>query len=327
MKEQKIAIIIPIYNSETTIVETLESLLRQGNNFQELVLINDASSDSSISLVKDFLEKNKQSISEKKIEVKIINHPKSQGLAASYNDGIDNSKGELVVTLHSDIILREDSLQKLVAPFSEDEQGKIVATFHAVDHPFEIWNKYNFWQKCFFARLVGKKFSGLDGKFDCFRRTALLKVGKFDAERFKNAGEDGDIIFKLGKLGEMQKTEAEIVHIHSMSPNFSFRDIIQKQKQYSQSQGILLRLGRIHNWSDLPKIFFRELLVLSLLIPYLNLISLVVILFYSIIYTKIMFVREYENKRILVLPLLNVYLLFVSLIFSVKGFLYGKQKI
>lgn len=325
MDKYKIAVIIPVYNAKTTLIQTFDSLLGQTLLPDELIIVNDASTDESPSLIDGFLRINDIVFQNKGVEVKLIQHDKAQGLSASYNDGIIKSSGDLVVTLHSDIILKPTSLEQLIAPFSNPNSSEIVATYHLVDHPYEIWQKYNFWQKCFFSRLVGKKFYGLDGKFDCFRKAAVEKVGYFDARRFKNAGEDGDMVYKLKKLGKIVKTDAEILHIHSMDPKFSYKNIILKQKQYSESQGILLRLGRLTNPQNLPVIFFREFLVFALLIPCINLISLMLIIIYSFYYTKLAFIKEYKDGRIFLLPFLNIYLLFVSTFYSIKGFLYGKQ--
>src|SRR4030042_4081824 len=326
MKKLKIAIIIPVCNSETIIGKTLTSLFRQSLNFDELIVIDDASVDKSIVIARELISKSDRLLEKSGAEVKIIEHEKTRGLAASYNDGIKSSASDLIVTLHSDIILEEDSLRKLAAPFFEENSPNIVATYHSVIHPYEIWKKYNFWQKCFFARLVGKKFYGLDGKFDCFRKSALERVGLFDEGRFRNAGEDGDIFYKLSKLGKIEKTDADIVHLHSMDSHFSYLDIIRKQAQYSESQGILLRIWRIDNLQSLPRIFFREILIMLLFVPYVNIISAIVIVAYSFFYTKLVYLEEYNNLRVLVLPFLNIYLLFVSFFYSLRGLIYGRQK-
>ena len=304
--KKSISIIVPLYNAETTIYQTLESLFSQIADFDELIIVNDASSDKSMDIVKDFLGCKENVVKGKCIRANVINHERSRGLASSYNDGIKKSKSELVVTLHSDIILKNDSLKKLTRPFFMDNSDDIVATYHCVIHPYAIWGKYNFWQKCFFSRLVEKKFCGLDGKFDCFRKTALENIGYFDDIKFKNAGEDGDIIYKLGKKGRIVSTEAEIIHVHTMDPRFNFGHIIKKQKQYSEAQGILLRLGEVRNFYSLPIIFFRELLVIGLVVPYIRIISLFLIIAYSFMYTEKVFIKEYNNWRIIILPFLNV---------------------
>ena len=314
--EQKISVIMPVHNGESTLEKTLESLLAESKKFDELIVVDDASSDGSVQTIKEYLD-GKQNCT-------LIQNEKKIGLAAAYNKGIESATGDLVVTLHQDVILEEDSLEKLVAPFSDDQ---VVAASHIVAHPMDIWKKYNFWQKCFFARLAGKDFSGIDGKFDCFRKSAFEKVGLFDEVHFRTAGEDGDMAYKLKKIGKAVDTEAKIIHLHKIDPHFSRKDIVRKQAQYSEAQGALLARGRIRGIYPTSKAFFREILTLSLLIPYVNIIALMLIAIYAFKYTGRVYLQEYKNPRIILLPFLNIYLLFVSIIYSAKGFIYGKQRL
>jgi glycosyltransferase involved in cell wall biosynthesis len=313
---EKISVIMPVYNGQTTLAETLKSLFEQAKHFQELIIINDASTDSSAEIIKDFIYKNRN--------CKLISNEHNSGLAKSYNKGIRKAQGDLIVTMHQDITLRKDSLLRLVAPFADK---KVIAAGHADIHPPELWKKYNFWQKCFFARFLERNAIGINGQFDAFRKNALEKVGLFDEISFRTAGEDGDIVYKLKKIGKVADSDAKIVHLHKIDPGFSWRDIVRKQKQYSEAQGTLLSLGRIEGLGNILKTFFREALILPLLIPYFNLISLFLIMIYSFKYTGRVYLEEYRDPRILLLPFFNIYLLFVSLIYSTKGFFYGKQKI
>jgi len=315
-KGLKISVVMPVHNGESTLKKTLESLMRQTKKFDELIIVDDGSIDSSFQYIKYFFGVND--------EYTLISNKSQLGLAATYNRGIKAAKGDLIVTLHQDVILEDDSLEKLVVPFSDDQ---VVAASHIVAHPLYIWKRYNFWQKCFFARLAGKDFSGIDGKFDAFRKNVLEKVGLFDEVNFRTAGEDGDIVYKLKKIGKVANTEAKIIHLHKIDSRFSWKDIIQKQKQYSEAQGALLARGRIRGFSAKIKTFFREILILGLFAPYINIIFIIIIIFYSFIYTGRIYLKEYKNPRILVLPFLNIFLLFVSLVYSLKGFVYGKQKI
>ncbi len=307
---------MPVYNGSSTVARTLESLLEQTAKFDELIIINDASSDNSENLIRNFLDG--------KIEYRLAVSEKCRGLAASYNKGIRLATGKLIVTLHQDIILSKDSLEKLILPFQNET---VVAAGHTVAHPVEVWNGYNFWQKCFFARLVEKEFSGIDGKFDCFRRESLEKAGLFDEVNFQSAGEDGDMVFKLKKIGRVADTDAKIIHVHRADKSFGIRDIIYKQKQYSEAQGALFVRGRIERGADFSRAFFRELLVVALFVPYIRIVSVCAIAAYSILYTKKVFSYGYRNKRIFILPFLNIYLLLVSFIYSLRGMIYKKQRI
>jgi len=311
-----VSVVMPIFNGESTIIKTLQSLLSQKDYFNELIIIDDASTDNSVKLLQDFIGD--------KFKYNFICHKEQLGLAKSYNEGINYSSGDLIVTLHQDVVLTDNSLKKLIAPFWDDE---VVASSHTVIHPMEIWEDYNFWQKCFFSRLAGKNFSGIDGKFDCFRKEALMKVGLFDEKHFRSAGEDADIVFRLKKIGKIVDSKAKIIHLHRVSDDFSYLDIIFKQKQYSESRGVLLRKGIIKNFRNFLEMFFRELLVITLFIPFVACLSVFLILLYSFWYTKLVYLKKYKNPKIAALPFLNIYLLFVSFIYTLKGFIYGKQKV
>jgi len=315
MKDLAITVIMPMYKGDSTVEKALESLLAQTKKFDELIIINDASSDSSKEAVENYLRN--------KIEYRLIDHERNLGLARSYNDGIVPAKGDLIVTLHQDVVLEPDALEKLLEPFSDN---RVIAAGHGVVYPFSEWKKYTFWQKCYFARFAGKITSGINGQFDCFRKSALEEAGLFDEKRFRSAGEDGDIVFRLSKLGKIVQTEAKIQHLQNSSPDFGPRDIIRKQKQHSEAQGALLALGRI-NSPDIIKVFFREALVLALFIPYMNIVSLVLIIAYSFAYSRPVFFSEYKNPRVFTLPFFNIYLLFASFIYSMRGYIYGEQKL
>ncbi|MDD4135687.1 MAG: glycosyltransferase family 2 protein [Candidatus Shapirobacteria bacterium] len=315
----QISIVIPIYNAESTIFLTLKSLIPEAHLIDEIIIINDGSTDKSIEIINNFFKRNLS-----KINKKIINHPKSIGLSNSYNEGILQSNGDLIITLHADIILKKNAIALLIAPFS---QKTVVASYHQIIHPKKIWQKYNFWQKVFFDRKIGLTISGLDGKFDCFRRKDLLAVNLFDSKNYFRAGEDHDIFIKLKKRGRVVPTKATIIHIHSFEKNFNYKKIIYKQAQYSEAQGANLRKHGIYSLELSLRTFFREILVLSLLFPYLRMVGLFLIFLYAFIYNKNTLKISLHNPQILVLPFINIYLLFISLFFSCRGFILGKQTI
>jgi hypothetical protein len=248
------------------------------------------------------------------------------GLAQSYNAGITTCSGEIVVILHSDVsLIGTDALSKLVEPLLSDKS--VVASYHYVDHPYDLWKQYNFWQKCLFARIIGVREYGLDGKFDAFRKTDLLAVGMFDGITFARAGEDGDIFRKLNSRGRLEKTEAGILHFHSMDVNFSPRAVIFKNAQYAEAQGAICRRYGILNLKEFLRAFFRELMIIGLLFPYLRILSLLAICMYVFLYTWRVYAEEWRNPRVILLPFLNACTLIVSSVFTIRGFITGKQRL
>ena len=190
----KVSVVVPVYNGGQTINETLKSLLGQKDFFDELIVVDDASSDNSLAIIKKF-------------DVIITRHKKNKGLAASYNSGIRRATGEIVALVHQDVILYDGAMQNLIKPFSNK---KVVCSYHYTHQPISLWKTYDFWQKYFFCRWVNKKIYGMNGKFDAFKKSVLIEIGLFDEKRFKSAGEDGDIMIRLRNKGEVVKSEAGI---------------------------------------------------------------------------------------------------------------------
>ena len=296
---------------------TLESLLVHKDFIGEIIVIDDGSTDGSQQIIRQVLEP-------LVLNWKLITHTCSQGLASSYNEGIRESQYNYIVTMHQDILLEKEALKKLLEAIQSDDDA--VASTHIVIHPKKIWDTYNFWQKAYFSRFVGCEFLGLDGKFDCFRKSALVQIGGFDDKHYRTAGEDGDIVDRLTQVGKIASSTARIIHIHKNSPDFSWKDIWHKQAQYSSAQGALLRNRRIRSVSQFIQAFFREGLLITLFIPILNYFTLFFLGMYTFLFSKNMLRYEWRDPRILLLPFLNVALIFNSTYFSVLGFCRGAQR-
>ncbi len=313
-----VTILLPMCNAALTVTDTLRSIVEQGVPFQQLVVVDNCSTDGTQGIVREFIERHS-------LPAMIIQHEVNLGLAKSYNDGILASTGDLVVIVHQDVIVRPGALKLLLAPFQEDAAGAVVAATHVVDHPYDLWKSYGFWQKCLFARLVRRKLQGLDGKFDCFRRSVLMDIGMFDDLKFKSAGEDGDMIVKLRKRGRIALTDAEIIHLHTRGDNFGLRQLLHKHAQYAEAQGALLRIHGVPGVEQFIHMFFREFMALALLVPGLNILCAPAVLLYAFLYTKEVYKSEWRDPRIVLLPFVNIAFLYVSLWHSVKGCLHGRQ--
>jgi teichuronic acid biosynthesis glycosyltransferase TuaG len=97
----KVSVVIPIYNSEKTIGETLKSLLSQTHqNWEALVVFDDGTKDGSMAVVKSFNEP----------RIRIL-HSTSKGLAKARNLAIKCSSGRFLAFLDSDDLWREEKLK------------------------------------------------------------------------------------------------------------------------------------------------------------------------------------------------------------------------
>ena len=99
------SIIIPVYNSEKFLSQSIESILVQNHNSTEIVLINDCSSDKSRDICEMY--SNNHSF------INVINSKKNYGVGISRNKGIQKAKGKYIIFVDSDDCLFKNSLRNL----------------------------------------------------------------------------------------------------------------------------------------------------------------------------------------------------------------------
>lgn len=98
------SVLIPVYNVEFFLERALLSVLNQSFSNFEIIAVNDGSTDHSSDILNRFSEKDHR--------LNVI-HQYNQGLSASRNKAIENSRGKYLLFLDSDDELEEESLQKL----------------------------------------------------------------------------------------------------------------------------------------------------------------------------------------------------------------------
>ncbi len=100
----KVSLIIPVYNAEEFLDESINSLLNQTLRDMELICVNDGSKDNSLQMLKDFSKKDPR--------IKIINQ-ENQGCGAARNKALDNANGDYIYFFDPDDYLVPDALEKL----------------------------------------------------------------------------------------------------------------------------------------------------------------------------------------------------------------------
>lgn len=108
-----LSIIVPVYNSERFLRRCLQSLEKQKTHYSyEVILVNDGSTDSSLSIAQEFASKN--------VGFRVITQC-NQGISAARNTGIINSKGKYIGFVDNDDFVTEDYCETLLNhAFQED---------------------------------------------------------------------------------------------------------------------------------------------------------------------------------------------------------------
>jgi len=108
----RVSIIVPTYNSEKFIKRAIDSILNQTFQDFEIIIIDDASMDKTVEIVKNYCEK------DKRIKLFQLNE-NSGGPAKPFNVGIKNSSGEFVAFLESDDEWLSKKLEKQIEIFEK----------------------------------------------------------------------------------------------------------------------------------------------------------------------------------------------------------------
>ncbi len=108
---KKVSVVIPIYNVERYIADTLQSVLHQTYTNLEILLVDDASPDRSIEICRQFTDP----------RIRIIQQA-NRGLAGARNTGIRHATGDYIALLDSDDLWLSEKIEKQVAHLDASPQ-------------------------------------------------------------------------------------------------------------------------------------------------------------------------------------------------------------
>ena len=114
----KISVIIPVYNVEKYLRECLDSVINQTHKDLEIICVNDASTDSSLSILEEYALKDSR--------IKIINNDKNSKLGPTRNHGMEYATGEYIHFFDSDDWLALDAYEKLVKIIENNNSPDLV---------------------------------------------------------------------------------------------------------------------------------------------------------------------------------------------------------
>ncbi|WP_188049576.1 glycosyltransferase family A protein [Flavobacterium sp. GP15] len=112
-----VSIIIPIYNQEKYLKETLNSVVNQTYSNWECILINDGSSDNSVSVLSEYVSKDNRFV--------FINS-ENKGVSSARNFGLKRAKGYFILFLDGDDLIHPDKVNLAISSFQKNINLDIV---------------------------------------------------------------------------------------------------------------------------------------------------------------------------------------------------------
>jgi len=177
----KISVIVPSYNVENFLAETLDSVRSQTYGDWECIIVDDGSTDGTWKVAKEFCNKDPR--------FRLI-HQENKGLAGARNAGIDNASGEFILPLDADDLIGREYMEMAMRVFMEQPDVKLVyckaRMFGVKDRNWEL-PQYNYRRLIAINHIFCTCF---------FRRADAIDAGKYDVS-FRTGYEDWDFLLRL----------------------------------------------------------------------------------------------------------------------------------
>jgi glycosyltransferase involved in cell wall biosynthesis len=119
MKDPLVTVLMPVFNAERFLRRAIESVLAQTFTDFELLIINDGSTDQSVSIIQSFQDE----------RIRLVHNKQNSGVITTLNTGIMLAKGKYIARMDADDICVADRLAKQVS-YLEEHPGTAVLAAH-----------------------------------------------------------------------------------------------------------------------------------------------------------------------------------------------------
>lgn len=150
-----VTVIVPVYNVEKYLSKCIRSIMEQSYRELEIILVDDGSTDNSLSICKRYSQMDKR--------IRLF-HTDNYGLSHARNVGINHSNGEYVVFVDSDDYISKDMI--LLMMNKSENADLVICNYKKVadneevhqskrNINNEIWNFKKFWYEYYYDGLSG----------------------------------------------------------------------------------------------------------------------------------------------------------------------------
>ncbi len=188
-KTPLISVILPVYNGEEHLPEAIKSVLSQTFKDFEFIIVDDASTDNTSQILKEFAMKDKR--------IKIVTHKVNQKQTVAANTACKYAKGKYIARMDADDIALPNRFMKQVAFLEENTQiGLLGSWVDIIDNNgifLKIWHTHSTDQYLGWNLLFGASFAHSSVMM---RRDCIEKVGFYQLHQ----AEDYDLWSRLSRI-------------------------------------------------------------------------------------------------------------------------------
>ncbi|AZV47434.1 poly-beta-1,6 N-acetyl-D-glucosamine synthase [Nautilia sp. PV-1] len=187
-----VSILVPCYNEENHIQETIDYLLKTNYPNFEIIAVNDGSSDNTGKILKDIQSKHKN--------IRVIEFAKNQGKAIGLNSAAMISNGEYLICIDGDAILDPNAITWMMSHFLNGPRVGAVTGNPRIRNRSSLLGKIQIGEFSAIVgiikraqRIYGRVFT-VSGVIVAFRKSAIHKIGYWHTDMVTD---DIDISWRL----------------------------------------------------------------------------------------------------------------------------------
>lgn len=179
IRNEGISFLVPCFNEEETIKDTIKNLLALDFPNKQIIVINDGSTDNSAKIIYEL---------QKYLDFTFVDLEFNNGKANALNKGIDYAKYDYVMGIDADTLIDDNAPYFMIEHFKKNPKLAAVTGNPRIRNKKSILGKI---QTIEYASMVGSikrtqaltgKINTISGVFTLFRKSAIEKVGKWDID-------------------------------------------------------------------------------------------------------------------------------------------------
>jgi glycosyltransferase involved in cell wall biosynthesis len=173
-----ISVTIPVFNRAHLVGRTIESVLKQSFSDFEILVVDDASQDNTVEVIRQYAEQDSR--------IRLVINPKNLGLTRNWNKCLELADGPLVQVMQSDDLIDADYLQMVSDVFEQQPSvGIVAASCRYIDSEDQVFHPGTGVPDQLFRAGDEAALAFLSGGYPhfssvVFRRVCYEKLGGFD---------------------------------------------------------------------------------------------------------------------------------------------------
>lgn len=245
-----VSVIVPIYNMQLYLRETIESVLKSSYSPYELILVDDGSTDNSAEIAKEYAERSNN--------IKLISQ-KNGGASKARNFGIENAAGKYILPVDADNLITEKYIEKAVELLESRPEVKVVSC-----EAIFLGKKQGKWElPTFSLKLLARK--NLVDNCAMYRKSDWAIAGGYCNEilgredwdfwisMFKSGGE----FVRLPIVGLHYRVRSDSKRVRTRNLKMALNNQLNKRHKAFMYKYLGGKLQRSRTWSRLINFFYH----------------------------------------------------------------------